>query len=288
MTLRRTIATGLLGVALCTSLSGCASTRAFLSRFLPGHQPAARAELRSAYKISETAPSSSSAADRLYARAAKAIQARDYASALELLQYAKQAAPNDVRVLNALGVVYDKLGRFDLSQRYYNLALVQEPGSPVVESNRRYSSLLQARQLTLASAPEWTAPVAAPEPEPQLVQAPAKPAFTLARGTVQAKRAGPLLVGGALALVNASGGAAQPVQRYLATNGWSVVLATREAAVRPTSEIRYAAAQADVADALSRTLPFKVAMRECAAGCRFELIVGVDGRNALLSEKGKS
>lgn len=282
----KTIALGLLATTLCVSLSGCASTRAFLSRFLPGHQPAARAELRGAYKISETSPSSS-AADRLYARAAKAIEARDYAAALEVLQFAKQAAPDDVRVLNALGVVYDKLGRFDLSQRYYRLALAQEPGSPVVEANVRYSSLMQARQLTLATLPEPAAPGVI-EATPAVVGVPSKPAFVLARGAVQAKRAGPLLVGGALALVNASGGAAQPVQRYLASNGWSVMLATREAGVRPTSEIRYAAAQAEVAQALSRTLPFKVAMNECAAACRFELIVGVDGRNALLQEKGKS
>ena len=30
---------------------------------------------------------------------------------------------DDIRVLNAFGVVYDKLGRFDLSARYYDEAM---------------------------------------------------------------------------------------------------------------------------------------------------------------------
>ena len=54
-----------------------------------------------------------------YERAAGAIERRDYGRALEYLQSAKARKPQDVRVLNAFGVVYDKLGRFDLSARYY-------------------------------------------------------------------------------------------------------------------------------------------------------------------------
>ena len=54
------------------------------------------------------------AEDRLYARAVKAIEERDYGLALEVLQLAKDARQDDPRVLSAMGVVYDKLGRFDL------------------------------------------------------------------------------------------------------------------------------------------------------------------------------
>ena len=41
----------------------------------------------------------------------------NYGRALEYLQAAKAKDPRNVRALNALGVVYDKLGRFDLSAR---------------------------------------------------------------------------------------------------------------------------------------------------------------------------
>ena len=50
--------------------------------------------------------------DSYYASATAAIGRRDYAEALELLQAARErASPDDVRVLNAFGVIYDKLGR---------------------------------------------------------------------------------------------------------------------------------------------------------------------------------
>jgi Flp pilus assembly protein TadD len=54
-----------------------------------------------------------------YAAAVSAISRRDYAQALDMLQAANARKIDDVRVLNAFGVVYDKLGRFDLSARYY-------------------------------------------------------------------------------------------------------------------------------------------------------------------------
>ena len=81
--------------------------------------------------------------DRLYAQAVTALDKRDYAVALAALQLARDARGNDPRVLNALGVVYDKLGRFDLSSRYYDLADKADPGSKVVAANRRYSQQLQ-------------------------------------------------------------------------------------------------------------------------------------------------
>lgn len=88
-------------------------------------------------------PDPAAAVDRLYDRAAQAIEARDYALALDLLQLAAQRAPSDVRVLNAQGVVYDKLGRFDLSGRYYARALKVDPSSPIVAHNMAYSARLQ-------------------------------------------------------------------------------------------------------------------------------------------------
>ena len=81
--------------------------------------------------------------DPLYESAVAAINERDYGRALEYLQAAKAKDPRNVKALNALGVVYDKLGRFDLSARYYAQARAIEPGSRIVAENMGYSSVLQ-------------------------------------------------------------------------------------------------------------------------------------------------
>jgi Flp pilus assembly protein TadD len=104
--------------------------------------------------VTPVAPPSSapqSVQDRLYADAADAIRRREYDTALDALQMAKARQPDDARVLNALGVVYDKLGRFDLSARYYAEADKADPGSKVVALNRHYSSLLQQQAAEVAT-----------------------------------------------------------------------------------------------------------------------------------------
>lgn len=83
------------------------------------------------------------ASDRLYADAVTAIDKRNYGEAIDLLQVAREAHPGDARVLTAMGVVYDKLGRFDLSDRYYKLAEEADPGSRIVALDRRYSMVLR-------------------------------------------------------------------------------------------------------------------------------------------------
>ncbi len=117
--------------------------------------------------------------NRLYARAAQAIEDRDYATALDVLQMAKEARPNDPRVLSAMGVVYDKLGRFDLSARYYDLAEAADPGSKIVAINRRYSLLLQQSRMSGAGGAETLLAQAAPPPEIAAGAAGARPAETL-------------------------------------------------------------------------------------------------------------
>jgi hypothetical protein len=95
--------------------------------------------------------------DLYYAGAVRAIEARDYARALDYLQTARATAPDDVRVVNAFGVVYDKLGRFDLSRRYYAQARALDPTSKVVDNNLAYSERLQGlsrEPLAFASAAE--------------------------------------------------------------------------------------------------------------------------------------
>jgi hypothetical protein len=78
-----------------------------------------------------------------YQSAARAIKQRDYGLALDLLQDARTREPDDIRVLNAFGVVYDKLGRFDLSARYYAGAAEIDPSSAIVRNNLAYSRKLQ-------------------------------------------------------------------------------------------------------------------------------------------------
>ena len=115
--------------------------------------------------------------DGLYGDAVKAIDHRDYGSALELLQAARERAPGDVRVLNAFGVVYDKLGRFDLSGGYYAQAAALDPGSTIVANNESYSRVLQARAAAstgLAAPAEVQTASAAPTPAlPAVKPAPA-------------------------------------------------------------------------------------------------------------------
>jgi hypothetical protein len=81
--------------------------------------------------------------DPLYESAVTAIDQRDYGRALDYLQEDKARDPRNIKVLNALGVVYDKLGRFDLSARYYAQASSIDPASRIVAANMGYSNALQ-------------------------------------------------------------------------------------------------------------------------------------------------
>ena len=99
--------------------------------------------------------------DGLYLDARSAIMRRDYATALDLLQAANTRSANDVRVLNAFGVVYDKLGRFDLSARYYAWAAALDPTSPIIANNVRYSGILRGGQ-----AADTALAQASPAPQP--------------------------------------------------------------------------------------------------------------------------
>lgn len=98
--------------------------------------------------------------DTLYSSAVAAIGDRDYARALDYLQAAREKHLDDVRVLNAFGVVYDKLGRFDLSARYYAEAKAADPASKIVAANMAYSQVLQG--LRSGDAPTVATAAAAP------------------------------------------------------------------------------------------------------------------------------
>ena len=128
--------------ALLPGLCGCAVWRGMASLVRPSPQSA---EVRPAPAPGLVPPDPAAVVDRLYARAADAIRVRDYALALEVLQVAAVRAPADVRVLNAQAVIYDKLGRFDLSARYYARALAADPSSTIVAHNMAYSARLSGQ-----------------------------------------------------------------------------------------------------------------------------------------------
>jgi hypothetical protein len=197
------------------------------------------------------------------------------------LQAARARDPRDVRVLNAFGVVYDKLGRFDLSARYYAEGRALAPNSAILASNLAYSAALEQRAEIRAedqAAPEPVlalAPViAAPRP---LIGAPG--AIRLAYVQQAQLPVLPLLTGRPLQIVNASGGAgAQQVVVRLASLGWSTPRAMALAPQpRVRSEISYPARSERVARALANTLPHGVRLVSCAAQCdAIRLTLGAD------------
>lgn len=138
-----------------------------------------------------------------YENAVTAINARHYALALEYLQRARAQKPDDVRVLTAFGVVYDKLGRFDLSTRYYTQAAAVEPQSKIIAADLDYSRRLQGFAAAgaaprMAQAGPAPAEGARPEAVAQLLQAPIATALAAPRvaqaGPVPAESAKPQTV----------------------------------------------------------------------------------------------
>ncbi|MGR4863822.1 LytR C-terminal domain-containing protein [Caulobacter sp. LARHSG274] len=215
------------------------------------------------------APDPAAVVDRLYARAAQAISVRDYALALDLLQVAAARAPDDVRVLNAQGVVYDKLGRFDLSVRYYAHALRVDPHSAIVAHNQAYSAFLQGQEAvsnqarlapSVVSTPD---PIAPPPPAPVVIEA-AAPARIAVRP---------------VEIVDATGFAqgAKPIHLALARLGWSVALTASAPQTSPRSVLIYGHGYHDLARALARSLPFAPAIAAGeGGGTHLKLILGAD------------
>jgi len=161
----------LLGAVAIVSVGGCAHVPKFLSWLRPKPNYAKI----TAVPLEMAKEDPMAGEDRLYAESVRAIEDRDYGEALDILQLAKDAKPDDARVLTALGVVYDKLGRFDLSSRYYDLAEKADPGSKIVAENRRYSLFLQQHSepgnldgtvMLATNAGAASKPASAPVPTP--------------------------------------------------------------------------------------------------------------------------
>jgi tetratricopeptide (TPR) repeat protein len=275
------LARSVLALALAGGLASCASLPerlAWLPRhLLPHHAPVLKVTPVET-QLASTVPTD----EGFYQDAKEAIEARDYASALDLLEAAKDRKQDDVRVLNAFGVVYDSLGRFDVATRYYAQALKLDPTSPIVAQNEAYSAMLQKTQagevpkgLALA-VPKYSAhdgpQLAVAGPKVLVIQGGA------VRGGLSLEK--PVLTGHPLVLVDATGhpGVAEPLRLALADRGWTAPKAAeRSAAPQPRSEIRYAREARLAAAALARTLPGEVELAACDNGCQgVQLILGAD------------
>jgi len=251
---------------------------------LPKHHPVTKVTA-----ISTPVASTGRSADVFYESAVRAINARRYAEALDQLEAARLRDANDIRVLNAFGVVYDKLGRFDVSARYYAQAAALDPTSWIVKQNLAYSELLQhtahhdGGPALAAAAP---APALAPAPPP--ASAPVGRLVQVAQGVVRIEgpfaspTVAPLargITGHPLALVDASGGTGvEPLRARLTRLGWTAPrLAERAGPIQPLSRIIYAENARVVALALARTLPQRVDMQVCADSCQgVQLVLGRD------------
>lgn len=209
--------------------------------------------------------------DADYASAKAAIARRDYADALEWLQSARARTPSDVRVLNAFGVVYDKLGRFDLSQRYYQQALEIDHTSDIVVHNLAYSRSLQTR--IVASPVSWE--LADIKPPPSVAASPAAAPIAVAAAATAPARPRHLLT-----IVNATGhaGGEQAVFDHLAGLRWSISHRRVELGAQvPGTTIRYASPFLPQARALARTLPGHPRLIEADGQVQgVKLVLGVD------------
>jgi hypothetical protein len=247
------------------------------------------------------------AENRLYADAIGAVDQRDYATALDELQLARTARPNDPRVYAAMGVVYDKLGRFDLSARYYEKAETLDPGSRVVAIDRAYSARLQ--HLQSASAREVAVVAPAETERPTVTVSRIEPAKLGAVELTRPHLTDQLLKAGIL-IVNATGRpeGADAVKTYLARQGWTVfhprgrvdttnragathadphgvsefkaAYVTHANAPPPAavtdSRVLYPAFAPRIAKSLARSLPFRVKLVQCGDCNRLQLVLGRD------------
>lgn len=84
-----------------------------------------------------------------------------FGMALKNFRVALVRAPNSIDRLNAVAATYDKLGRYDLSERYYARALAVDPKSVLTLNNVGYSFLMQKDYVSARHYLEQAAKVAA-------------------------------------------------------------------------------------------------------------------------------
>lgn len=112
-------------------------------------------------------------ADEAYAEAKRQLERGNIGLAIDGFRKAVRRSPESVDAMNGLAVAYDRLGRFDLSRRFYELALAAQPTNAKVRNNLAVSLRMQGRseeaaalraEITGAPVAIATAPLPAREP----------------------------------------------------------------------------------------------------------------------------
>lgn len=154
-------------VAICASLGACQSLGLpGLTRKAPSAQPA--------WSPARTVDHSLALEE---GRAA--LRAGNLSTAAALLRIAQQNPDTRAAASNGLGVVYVQLGRRDLAERYFRLALAADPANPKYAANL---VRLQTEALALADHLQRTA-VAANQPARDVAEARTGIATAARRGT---------------------------------------------------------------------------------------------------------
>jgi tetratricopeptide (TPR) repeat protein len=86
------------------------------------------------------------AADALLAKAQANLAAGESATAISLFRQYLRSAPHSVDAYNGMAIAYDRIGRFDLSRRYYEVALKLSPEDSRVINNIGYSLAIQGER----------------------------------------------------------------------------------------------------------------------------------------------
>ena len=223
-----------------------------------------------------------------YAEAKRQLEAGNMALAVDGFRRAVRQSPESVDALNGLAVAYDNLGRFDLSRRFYELALAADPTSAKVRHNMEVSRRMQG---------------VTEQAQTQAIAAPVEPTLAKREG-VHLERTSPLEItlvtrdltgpkwtialdepkvaarpAPALLVLNGVGrrGQAARMRHYLAGVGW-VGASIGDARQRvATSVIIYPHGSRAAAETMTAKLPFHPRMVESARARRIVLVLG---RNA--------
>ncbi|HEY0625775.1 MAG TPA: LytR C-terminal domain-containing protein [Allosphingosinicella sp.] len=117
---------------------------------------------------------------RFLAQAKAQFRLGNIALALENFRKAARQSPESIDALNGIAASYDRMGRFDLSRRYYEEALALGPGDPKTRHNFAVSLRMQGlHDQALAFEQEERAFDGA---EQSLAHAEAKPTFVSPKG----------------------------------------------------------------------------------------------------------
>jgi hypothetical protein len=220
-----------------------------------------------------------------YAEAKRQLEAGNMALAVDGFRRAVRQSPESVDALNGLAVAYDNLGRFDLSRRFYELALATDPTSAKVRHNMDVSRRMQGltEQAQAVAAPvetvvakregvhlERTSPLEITLVTRDLTG----PKWTIALDEPKVVEQRPTLL-----VLNGVGrrGQAARMRHYLAGVGW-VGASIGDARQRlATSVIIFPRGSRTAAETMTAKLPFRPRMVESVRARRIVLVLG---RNA--------